>query len=168
MKIYWKDIEDYGSSWSGLAVRVESAKSLKPHFRLEVGEKQRIKLINRGNVIFWATIDNDYSRVSVLKTFCNLTVREMPIQPITSRTVEALKEFQGKEKLKRWCRFFVEELKNSHSSFFYNGFWLMTGFIKSGKEKVWEFESTGDPRYFSHKYLYEARNVLKNPTALNT
>ena len=47
MNIYWKDIENNDSSWIGLDVKIESEKSIKPNFRLEVGGKKRIKLLNQ-------------------------------------------------------------------------------------------------------------------------
>ncbi|MEM1252767.1 MAG: hypothetical protein AAGI69_10055 [Cyanobacteria bacterium P01_H01_bin.21] len=161
MQLYWKDIENYGAPWSGLAICVDAQDSPKPQLRLETGATRRIKLLNQENVIFWATIAADYSGVPILKTLKPLTVGEMTIRPITSSTVEALRNLHGREKLKQWCRVFIKELKTSPSSFLYNGLWLMTGFLPKKSTKPWALGSISDPRQFGYQYLYEAHDALK-------
>jgi hypothetical protein len=120
MNIYWKDIEEIPGKWSGLALNFES--STKPGIHLESCENARIKLVNHGDTIFWATIEWHYTGVWLVKAYNSTEQNKKPIPPITADIINNLE--YSHNNLRFWCKFFAESLIKSDSSVLYNGLWL--------------------------------------------
>jgi len=162
MKIYWKDIEEMGNGWAGLAVNVETDESVKPVFHIQTGENGRIKLVNDNAVIFWATIVKDYCGVWLVKSFLNSEIRNMPISPIRSSDIESRSNLTGGEWLKSWNRFYIDELAKSRASFLYSGLWLFGACSSKETPNRWEYKPVVRSHYIDNSCIYEVKESLKH------
>lgn len=159
MKLYWKDVKDNKGQWCGMAVNVEQ--STKPAFHLQAGGSSRIKLVTGDKNLFWATIIKEYAGVWLVKTFCDLSVLDMPVQPIQSSDIEARKDLRKDEWLKSWSRFFIEQLENNTASFLYNGLWLLGPCFATSDKNDWQCMSSTHSRYMGTDVVYHVKEALK-------
>lgn len=158
MKLYWKDVKDNKGQWCGMAVKVEQ--STKPTFHLQAGGNSRIKLVSGDKNLLWATIIKEYAGIWLVKPFCDLSVTDMPVQPIQSSDIEARKDLYKDEWLKSWTRFFIEQLENNPASFLYDGLWLLGPCFATDKND-WQFMSSTHSRYMGTDVVYQVKEALK-------
>ena len=159
MKYHWKDIDDSGKNWVGLAMAVE-LRDEKPQMYLQSGNNTRIRLMNHEQPVFWATICDYYSGVWLLKSYVDWKKECMPISPITSQDIEQAKGLEGIEKLKHWSKYFARQLQNNQTSFLYEGLWLFAGFVLQD-ETSWSYKSLCDPEHFACCNVYDSIQPIR-------
>ncbi|MDH5728650.1 MAG: hypothetical protein OEZ58_06645 [Gammaproteobacteria bacterium] len=157
MKIYWKDIDESGDSWAGLAVNVQS--TTKPLFHLQTGVNSRIRMSVGKTTVFWATLARDYGGVWVIKSLEENRADCAPVKPITSSDIEARANLTELESLRSWACFFAVELSQNSASFLYDGLWLFSAYIPSEK-KDWSYVPIGKSRYIGKSSVYGVKEAI--------
>ena len=160
MKYYWKDLLGPDLSWSGLAINISEAGT--PHFFLQSGENGRIKVINSGKTLFWATIADNYYGVWMIKSFLENSIEESPIPPIKSNIIEELKNKKNDDYFKAWSRYFIEQISESRSSFLFNGLWFING-LNISEGNNWNFKSNDISGKIDCVYACNVKNSIDRP-----
>jgi len=117
----WIDIINNSYLWSGL--RFEINQGISGEYQLESGINCRFKLQSKENPILWGTFGSEYWGVWILNNKIDWKLKDMPVKPINSATVE---ESKNADYYKFWSRFFAKQLSNESQSILSSGLWTIT------------------------------------------
>ena len=135
----WKDIRNDADLWTGL--RLEIDQRVVGEYQLESGANCRFKLHRNQAPILWGTFGSDYWGVWILNNKVDWDVKDMPINPINSATVQ---ESKNVDYYPFWARFFAKELSNENQSILSGGLWTIT--IGSAMENSCLLYTSPSPR----------------------
>jgi hypothetical protein len=117
----WRDIINDSDLWTGL--RLEVNQGISGEYQLESGINCRFKLHRKENPILWGTFGSEYWGVWILNNKVDWELKDMPVKPINSATIE---ESKNADYYKFWSRFFAKQLSNESQSILSSGLWTIT------------------------------------------
>ncbi len=117
----WRDIINDANLWTGL--RFEISQGISGEYQLESGINCRFKLCSKENPILWGTFGSEYWGVWILNNKVDWKLKDMPVKPINSATIE---ESKNADYYKFWARFFAKQLSNESRSILSSGLWTLT------------------------------------------
>lgn len=124
MKIYWKDILDDSDKWAYLEIIVSQTPKLSYH--IQSGGKQRFKLTNNIETIFWGCIELSYYGVWFLRNDKIWETKKKFIPPITSAQIEESITKNKNQDISFWSKFFSKSLSESEITFLHEGTWKIS------------------------------------------
>jgi len=135
MNIYWKDIGE-AERWAGLLVRVEDRIG-RPPLHLQSYQNSRIRLLNQGSPVFWASLVKDYAGVWLAKATSKPNTKIELLPSITSSHIEERSHLQG-----------------------HDGGWLFGICQGTIKKDVWSYKAIGKVPSNENTYIHDVKDCL--------
>lgn len=124
MDLHWRNISIETGIDNHLEIEVSNSNA--PGIRLIAGTNMQFKIVKNSKGILWGRIASDYYGCWALRGKNNWKIDEMPVPPISSTIIERSKSVPDKDRIEFWSKHFLNELKQSKSSFLFDGTWELT------------------------------------------
>ncbi|MFJ2320907.1 hypothetical protein [Pseudomonas sp. NPDC087817] len=171
-QFYWRDLKDLEENWVGLSVEVKRSKSSKPPLHLLSGNNARMKLMLNDVPLFWGTIATSYYGAWLVRNPQPIQADSPSVPAIGSADVQEHFELPPDQRIRGWCRYFINKLMENQADFLYPGHWVArpmlphAGRSKSGDgSSGWYFSTLPDASSHLPNWYARGEGILDNVQA---
>jgi len=160
-QFYWRDLEDFKGSWIGLGLEVNRPGFSKPPLHLSSGNNNRLKLMLNDIPLLWGTLATSYYGAWLVRNPQPL-LESAPVPAIGSADVQEYFDLPSDQRLRNWCRYFINKLMETQADFLYPGHWVVRPMVPTamrGKQREgvsgWFFcTPPQQPSHYPRWYVY--------------